>query len=47
MKFGIIGCGKMGYSILQGIIKKGILLEINGQQDINDVTKEIVSKLGE
>lgn len=27
--------------------KKGILLEINGQQDINDVTKEIVSKLGE
>ena len=26
---------------------KGILLEINGQQDINDVTKEIVSKLGE
>lgn len=26
---------------------KGILLEINGQQDISDVTKEIVSKLGE
>ena len=26
---------------------KGILLEINGQQDINDVFKEIVSKLGE
>lgn len=26
---------------------KGILLEINGQQDINDVTKEIVNKLGE
>ena len=27
--------------------EKGILLEINGQQDINDVFKEIVSKLGE
>ena len=26
---------------------KGVLLEINGQQDISDVTKEIVSKLGE
>ena len=26
---------------------KGILVEINGQQDINDVFKEIVSKLGE
>ena len=26
---------------------KGILLEINGQQDISDVTKEIVNKLGE
>ena len=26
---------------------KGILLEINGQQDINDVFKEIVNKLGE
>ena len=26
---------------------KGILLEINGQQEINDVTKEIVNKLGE
>ena len=27
--------------------KKGILLDINGQQEINDVFKEIVSKLGE
>lgn len=27
--------------------KKGILLEINGQQKINDVTNEIVNKLGE
>ena len=27
--------------------EKGILLEINGQQDISDVTKEIVNKLGE
>ena len=26
---------------------KGVLLEINGQQDISDVTKEIVNKLGE
>lgn len=26
---------------------KGILLKINGQQDINDVLKEIVSKVGE
>ena len=28
-------------------VNKGILVEINGQQDISDVTKEIVSKLGE
>ena len=27
--------------------EKGILLEINGQQDINDVFEEIVNKLGE
>ena len=27
--------------------EKGMLLEINGQQDINDVFKEIVNKLGE
>ena len=28
-------------------VNKGILVEINGQQDINDVFKEIVNKLGE
>ena len=33
--------------LIEYYTKKGILLEINGQQEINDVFKEIVSKLGE
>ena len=34
-------------SLIEYYKNKGLLVEINGQQDISDVTKEIVSKLGE
>ena len=33
--------------LIEYYTNKGILLKINGQQDINDVLKEIVSKVGE